>query len=405
MRYLYKIVIFLIGLVLIILIGSSVLISPTYIYRILRHGESDYYDFMIFTERHIAASPMPFYYLTSPDGILSDLIVDFNKGGENLQKPLDEFLSGSDTTAFIIVRDDTLVYEGYYNGFERNSINTSFSAVKSIVSLLIGIAIDQGYVTSEKDSIAEYIHEFKDRDFETLTIEDLLLMRSPIKYREGLAWFGDDAKTYYMPDLRRLALEEIRIDPNYKGSFHYNNYHPLLLGIIIERSTGKAVADFLEEQLWTKIGTEYPASWSLDSEENGFEKMESGLNYRAIDMAKIGSMLLNKGRWENEIIISTDWLARSIHASFPLDEYDYRGTFLEDSGIGYQFMWYSQANQRGGFDYFAAGKFGQFLYVSPDNNVVIVRNGITEGRVDDWPRVMATLAHKVGGMNGDETGQ
>jgi CubicO group peptidase (beta-lactamase class C family) len=395
-RYLSKVGILVVGLALIILIGSSALYSPTYIFRILRHGESDYYDFMIFPERHIAASPMPFYYVTSPDGVLSDLIVDFNKGGENLQKPLDEFLSGSDTTAFIVVRDDTLVYEGYFNGFERNSINTSFSAVKSIVSLLIGIAIDQGYITSEMDSIAEYIHEFKDSDFAEITIESLLLMRSPIGYSEGLAWFGDDAKTYYMPDLRNLALQNTRLNPDYNGTFHYNNYHPLLLGIIIERSTGEPVADFLEEQLWTKIGTEYPASWSLDSEANGFEKMESGLNYRAIDMAKVGSMLLDKGKWESEIIISSDWLARSIYASIPLDEDDYRGTFLEDSGIGYQFMWYSQVNQRGGFDYFAAGKFGQFLYVSPENNVVIVRNGITEGRVDDWPQILATMAHKVG---------
>ena len=64
-----------------------------------------------------------------------------------------------------------------------------------------------------------------------------------------------------------------------------------------------------------------------------------------------------------------------------------------------EFRWYSQANQRGGFDYFAAGKFGQYLYVSPENNVVIVRNGITEGRVDDWLQVLATLAQKVGEIN------
>jgi CubicO group peptidase (beta-lactamase class C family) len=398
-RYLYKIVLLVVGLALIILIGSSALFSPTYMCRILRHGESDYYDFMIFPERHIAASPTPFYYLASPAGILTVLNVNFNKGGEPLQQPLEEFLSDSDTTALIIVRDDTLVYEGYFNGFERDSINTSFSAVKSIVSLLVGIAIDQGYVTSEKDSVAEYIHELKNSGFEDITIEDLLLMRSLISYREGPVWFGDDAKTYYMPDLRSLALERTRLNPDYNGSFHYNNYHPLLLGIIIERSTGKTVTAFLEEMLWVRIGTEYPASWSLDSVASGFEKMESGLNYRAIDMAKIGSMLLNNGKWESEIIISSNWLARSIYAPVPLDEDDYRGTFLEDSDIGYQYMWYSKANQRGGLDFFAAGKYGQFLYVSPENNVVIVRNGITEGRVDDWPQVLATLAHKVGEMD------
>jgi CubicO group peptidase (beta-lactamase class C family) len=398
-RYLYRVVLIVVGLALIILIGLSAFFSPTYIYRTLRYGESDYYDFMIFPERHIAASTEPFYYSTSSAGTLSGLNVEFKKGSETQKMPLEEFLSDSDSTAMIIVRDDTLIYEGYFNGFERNSINTSFSAVKSIVSLLVGIAIDQGYIANEKDSIAKYIHEFKGSGFEEISIEDLLLMRSPISYSEGLAWFGDDAKTYYMPDLRNLVLQDIRFNPDFSGSFHYNNYHPLLLGIIIERSTGKTVSGFLEELLWTKIGTEFPASWSLDSEANGFEKMESGFNYRAIDMAKIGSMLLNWGKWEGKTIISSDWLIKSIYTPVPLDEEDYRGSFLEDRDIGYQFMWYSQANQRGGFDYFAAGKFGQYLYVSPENNVVIVRNGITEGKVDNWLQVLATLAQKVGEIN------
>ena len=125
---------------------------------------------------------------------------------------------------------------------------------------------------------------------ESITIEDLLLMRSDIRYEEGNIWFGDVAKTYYMPNLRDLALSPDELTTKYEGKFHYNNYHPLLLGIILERSTGKHVAEYLEEKLWRKMGAEQDASWSLDSEESGFEKMESGINFIAIDFVKIGSM-------------------------------------------------------------------------------------------------------------------
>lgn len=70
---------------------------------------------------------------------------------------------------------------------------------------------------------------------------------------------------------------QIKIDKEYEGNFHYNNYHPLLLGIILERSTGQSVSSFLEEKLWKKLGTEYNASWSFDNNQSSFEKMEEAL--------------------------------------------------------------------------------------------------------------------------------
>jgi CubicO group peptidase (beta-lactamase class C family) len=261
---------------------------------------------------------------------------------------------------------------------------------------MIGIAIEDGYIESVDQSIAEYITEFMGSQFEAITIENLLMMRSNIEYEEGFVWFTDDAKTYYMPNLRDLALYHIRIDPDYSGQFHYNNYHPLILGIILERSTGMSVADYFQKKIWDKIGAEHNASWSLDSESSGFEKMESGLNFKSIDYAKIGSMLLHEGEWNGNTVISKDWIKLSTIAPEPLPQSDIESEFLKDVGVGYQYMWYSIENDKGSHDYFSAGKFGQYIYISQVNNTAIVRTGINEGKVTWWPDVFRQITDLAG---------
>ena len=231
---------------------------------------------------------------------------------------------------------------------------------------------------------------------ESITIEDLLLMRSNISYEEGNIWFGDDAKTYYMPDLRDLALNHNVLTTNYQGKFHYNNYHPLLLGIILERSTGIRVSEYFEQKIWGKIGAENDASWSLDSKKTGFEKMESGINFKAIDFVKIGSMLLNGGTWNGQHIVNEEWIKLSTLSEFPLNNDVYKGSFLENSNTGYKYMWYSTPNNNGGLDYFAGGKYAQFLYISPENNIVILRTGKSAGNVDSWQDILKEVSLEVG---------
>jgi CubicO group peptidase (beta-lactamase class C family) len=100
-------------------------------------------------------------------------------------------------------------------------------------------------------------------------------MASGIRYEEFPLPNGDDALTYYYPDLRALALGETRIAGEPGVRFLYNNYHPLLLGVILERATGRSVTAWLQEKLWTPLGMEFDGSWSLDSEAAGLEKLES----------------------------------------------------------------------------------------------------------------------------------
>jgi hypothetical protein len=144
----------------------------------------------------------------------------------------------------------------------------------------------------------------------------------------------------------------------------YNNYNPLLLGLILERATGRPVTTYLQEKIWTPIGMEFDASWSLDSEKSSFEKMESGINARAVDFAKLGRLYMNGGEWDGRQVVPADWVALSTQDNSLLSK---------DDPISYGYMWWGvRCNPQ---DFFALGDHGQFVYVSPARQLIIVRNG------------------------------
>ncbi len=366
--------------------------SPTYLGRVLTHWDSDVSDYKIFPERMIEKSEAPYVYAKEEDPSIGGISVRES----DRFRTLNELVENTKTTSFLIVKNDKIVYEKYANGYDENSVNTSFSMAKSVVSLLVGKAIEEGHIQSVEQPISDFIHEFSDKEIGKTTIEDLLLMRSEIVYDEDkFLWFGDDSLTYWHNDLRKLALSHTELTDEYQGRFHYNNYHPLLLGIILERATGVSVSEFFGREIWQKIGAECDASWSLD-DEDGFEKMESGINFRAKDFLKIGSMVLHGGFWNGEQIIDGDWLKKSTLCVFPIDADEYAGTFLEGRNVGYQYMWYSTpSNDSSGYDIVAWGKSDQILYISPSNDTIILRTGKTDGGVSDWVGVLKELTGAI----------
>lgn len=367
--------------------------SPAFLGRVLMHWDSGVTDYKVFPEKIIEKSQQSYRYAKDINTAFENLPVNYG----NKQTTLSEFVKITDTTSFIIVQNDAIVYEQYANGYDEHSTNTSFSMAKSVVSLLIGIAIDKGYIESVKEPIANYIEEFTDKEIGKTTVEQLLLMQSDIVYDEDKAlWFGDDTLTYWHDNLRELALTHTALTDKYEGKFHYNNYHPLLLGIILERSTGVSVSQFFEREVWQKIGAEHDASWSLDSDKHGFEKMESGINFNAVDFVKIGSMILHGGYFNGVRIVNGDWLNKSTTCNFPLDDGKYKNTFLSGKNIGYKYMWYCTPSEQFGLDVIAWGKSDQIMLVSPANDVVILRTGKTDGGVDNW---VATLQQITTAIN------
>jgi CubicO group peptidase (beta-lactamase class C family) len=176
--------------------------------------------------------------------------------------------------------------------------------------------------------------EERDRRFARIRVRDLLSMSSGIRYEEGGMPWSDDAVAYYGTNLREVALEDTEIEQVPRMGWHYNNFNPLLLGLILERATGVAVANYMETRLWRPMGAEADASWSLDSEDSGFEKMESGVNARARDFARFGLLMLRGGRAETGRVVAPGWV---------------RAATVDRSGyFGYGLGWWVEAGSRGG---------------------------------------------------------
>ncbi|MCX6090002.1 MAG: serine hydrolase [Candidatus Atribacteria bacterium] len=383
-------VIGLLSFIGVFLIVLFLLYPPEFVIRSLKPlgGDATAYDYKIFPERQLKASPNLFSFPKQ-----------LNETGIRLLfesipkiKDLDTFLTDTGTQAFIVIKDDVLLYEKYFNETQRDSIVTSFSVAKSIASALIGIAIHEGFIKSVNDPITNYLPELSKRDvrFSNITIRHLLLMSSGMRYQEEGAffWKDDGNLTYRYPNLRELAIKNTEIIESPGEHFLYNCYHPLLLGLILERTTGKTVTDYLQEKIWNPLGMEFGGSWSLDSESSGFEKMESGINARAIDFAKIGRLFLNQGNWNGIQVIPAEWVNESTQPdkAMKLSDTDY-----------YAYMWWGIRRNPSGYDFFALGNLGQIIYVSPDKNLIIVRHGEKyglEGEGFEWAKIFYQIASK-----------
>jgi CubicO group peptidase (beta-lactamase class C family) len=304
--------------------------------------------------------------------------------GAEDDRAFDEFLRGTGTLGFVVLDDDLLVYERYFGGADRQTRQTSFSVAKSFVSTLIGIAIDEGLIGSVTDPVTEYLPELSERDprFERITLRDLLTMSSGIRYEEQslpLPW-GDDVDTYYGTDLRDLGLSATQIVRPPGQEWLYNNYNPLLLGLVLERATGTSVSDYMATKLWQPLGAEADATWSLDSEGSGFEKLESGLNATPVDYARFGELFLLAGEWNGQRIVSEDWVREATAADVTTDPAGH-----------YQYFWWIDTQRPDRF--YALGNFGQYIYVAPDAGAVIVRNGRDWGVENDrWLSVFREVA-------------
>lgn len=376
---LLKWVLIAVPIILILSVAALFVIYPdTYVKTTLTHLDSAVSDMYLFPSSSISHAETAYQFnVTYRDEEVERIF----EQQPNIQDLVD-YLEKTDTSSFIVIEGDDVVYEKYLNGYERDSLVTSFSVAKSFASTLVGIAIDEGLIGSVEDPITKYIPELADRDpaFSEITIEHLLMMSSGISYHEIQFLNGDNTKTYWWPDLQGLAVNMTKIEGRPMQRFHYNNYHPLLIGVILERATGMSVSRYMEEKIWTRIGTEYDAGWSLDDE--GFEKMESGINARAIDFAKFGKLFLNNGVWEGRQVISKDWVRRATSPPATLDYEEYYSEyhdFIFDDGMGfYKYFWWG-IQRDSGYDYFALGNHGQFIYISPQKNLIIVRFGESYG--------------------------
>ena len=379
------------------LVGVACLVyPPLYVWRVLVWQDADADDYRRFPMRAVAprTDALPLPRRLNVSAVQSA----WQQAGGAL--PMEASLAELGTQAFLVVRDGQVIYEGYGNGASRETWVTSFSVAKSMLSTLFGIAVAQGAIRSIDDPVTRYVPELRARDarFDQVTLRHLLRMASGIRYAEFPFLHGDDAKTYYYPDLRKLALEETRIAGAPGRRFQYNNFHPLLLGLVLERATRTPVAQYLQQRLWRPAGMVGQASWSLDSEASGFEKLESGFNARAEDFARFGQLMLQRGTIDGKQVVPLSWVDQSTGpGAWPPPEDYYQGTpwLHRNKQRSYASLWWGQRRSDGGHDFAARGNHGQLIFVSPRNRIVIVRNGLQYGiDAGQWferARVMAEV--------------
>ena len=353
-------------------------IDSSYLARYLLLNAVDISDYNVFPEREIQNSPPIFHFLPSENGEAVSSVLSQAVPTNTQRSPtetIDEFLKRNGTVAFLVLKNDILLFERYYHGYDHSSICTSFSTVKSFVSAMVGIALHERLLHGLDDPITKYLPELKATHWSEISLRHLVSMSSGLKYSQnGFFPWNDEPRVYYSLDLRELA-RNARREELPAIHFHYNNYNLILLGMILERVTGSHVSNYLQEKLWKPLGMEFPASWSLDSQKSGMEKMESGLNARAIDFAKFGRLYLHHGNWNGKQIIPESWIVES--------------TTVEPDAkwANYKYLWWIPRSGKGRF--MAVGNLGQFIYVAPDKDCIILRFG--RGKPRNWQRVYPQL--------------
>ena len=262
-----------------------------------------------------------------------------------------------------------------------NDLNSAMA--KSIISTLVGCAIDDGLIQSVDEPVINYIPELKEEEnFNQVTIEHALQMTTSLDFNESyINPFGDATTFYYGRNLRKSVLKmELKGKPG--ESCEYVSGNTQLLGLVLERALKtKTITAYLEEKIWIPLGMEYEASWSIDRKKNGLEKTFCCVNARARDFAKIGRLYLNKGNWNGQQIISKEWVEQST-------KYD----TVNNSAGNYQYQWWIP-NKKG--DFMAVGILGQYVFVSPEENLVIVRMGKNYGDIrwqDFFDRIKKSIA-------------
>jgi CubicO group peptidase (beta-lactamase class C family) len=260
-----------------------------------------------------------------------------------------------------------------------------FSVTKSITSLLIGAAIEDGLIGSIDDPITDYLPELAAGGFEAVTIEDSLHMDSNSTYVEDDNPFGTHVEFNYTADLEQDILGlEVREEPH--TEFTYKSGDNAILGLILHRVLEpESITSYLQRRFLDPLGVEHPGVWSTD-DEDGLERTWCCLALTAIDLARFGQLVLDDGAVDGQPVISPEWLGASFTPAYEADEWpaDYAGSAL--SNYGHQWWLADEA-------VLALGKDGQYLYIDQDRDVVIVRTGTSQGGVG-WVDLLQEVAEQ-----------
>lgn len=363
-------------LLALLLVPLALSLNGCTVARFVKWNFADRRDYKKFPSRPLPASASPYRYAEASTEIAPRI-----KDANGLEIPFDTWLEDHKTTAFLVIRHDTILYERYFKGYDAAQVHPSFSMAKSVVSMLIGTAIADGLIRDVQQPITDFIPELKANGFETVTIEHVLQMTSGIDFKESYVNpFGTVAKFYYGRQLTKYTLK-LRLKRPPGRKWEYVSGDTQLLGLVLERALRakgdqRSVTQYLSDRLWTPLGMEHASTWSIDHKGDGIEKAFCCINAPARDFAKLGSLYLHNGEWRGQQLIPSDWVRTSTSPN------------TSNGGVNfYRYQWWFSGQPD---TFHAEGILGQFIHVDTANDLVIIRLGGAYAGVP-WTQIFRTI--------------
>jgi len=382
---------------LFLFISATAILQGCYVGRYFYYNFADINDYKKFPSVEIEPNTNPYIFPYANTTLKLPQSKDYDS--------FEELLDKTKTVAFLVIKNDSIVYENYLNKYADSSIVPSFSVAKSFVSALIGIAISEGHINSINDPITHYLDFKNQEEIKPITIKDVLTMESGLKFTEVYySPLADVAKYYYGLNTEKY-LYNIKVKST-PGDFEYISVNTQILSEIIEASTGRTFLDYFNEKLWQPLQPEFAATWNQDSKKHENFKTFCCINARARDFAKLGLLYLHDGNWNGEQIVPKDWVKESTSYKNKENRYLYSYQWWHNNDVTkknnepltrkdffniYKGENLDQYDIQPVDDYFARGVLGQHIYVHPASKTVIVRLGKRTGGVY-WAAILKEIA-------------
>lgn len=359
-----------------------ILLPSCHFVRSFTYFRPDHKDGNKFPKQDIAKSENEFVWTYAKTPIdLNNLTVHFRNGAES---SLDSLLKYSKTNGFLIVQNKEIKAEKYYGNYNEASKNLAFSVSKSAIASIVGIAIDEGLLNYTAP-ITQYIPELLNNDsaFANITFQNVFEMNSGIKIRgKNAALFGDLARTYYGNNFYRF-MKTIEIEKAPGGTPRYNQTDAELVALILKRVIGRPITEYFYEKIWNKIGAT-EAFWNTYKKDD-LIRGYCCLNAKAKDFAKFAQLYLNDGVWNGEQILPKGWV------SFVTE---YKGKNPNNKAFTFYRHWFPSTDGKG--DYTAQGFNGQFIYINPLKDLIIIRLGKRDfDKEINWESILRNIAQKL----------
>ena len=272
------------------------------------------------------------------------------------------------TIAYVIIKNDSIWFEKYYDGYDENSKSNSFSMAKSYVSAMLGKAIMDGHIKSLDQPVCDFLPAFCDEKASKMTVGDLSSMSSGTNWDEAYySPFSITTRAYFDDDLAKV-INGLKVVNQPGKAFKYASGDTQMLAMVIEKATGKKLYEYLEESFWKPLGSENQTLWQLDSEAHDLVKAYCCIASNAKDFARLGKLYKDHGKWNGQQVLDSAFIAKSVTPRFKdSPQYGY-GWWLKTMGDKSFFM--------------MRGHLGQYVIVEPEDNVIIVRLGHSKGPGD-----------------------